>query len=85
MLGPEQCFFGSFDDKCRVALGLPAANEQAPIRMHLQYKVKLPDHDWVVAEKHKLIPSVYTTMVIEPNRGGDASAVTYSGPTYIAL
>ena len=24
-------------------------------------------------------------MVIEPNRGGDASAVTYSGPTYIAL
>ena len=35
MLGPEQCFFGSFDDKCRVALGLPAANEQAPILMHL--------------------------------------------------
>ena len=61
----EGCvFFLSQDDKARVPLGLPAANKQVRVVMHLQYRIKLPDHDFVVAEKHKLIPSVYAACKI---------------------
>lgn len=76
----EQCvFFLSQDDKARVPLGLSAANKQAPILMHMEYRVQLPDHDWVIAERHKLIPSVYAACVIKPG------AVSYSGPTAIFI
>ena len=47
--------------------------------MHLDYRVQLPDHDWVVAERHKLIPSVYASCVIKKQQ------VTYSGPTAIFI
>lgn len=47
--------------------------------MHLQYRVSLPDHDWVIAEKHKLIPSVYAACVVTDEK------VLYSGPTYISI
>lgn len=52
ILGPQQVIFLSQDDKTRVPLGITAANNETPILMHLEYRVKLPDHDWVVAEKH---------------------------------
>ncbi len=52
-------FFLSQDDKARVPLGLPAVHKQAAVLMHVQYRIQLPDHDWVIAETHKLIPSVY--------------------------
>lgn len=58
-LGPKEVFFISQDDKARIPLGITAANKQCAILMHLDYRVVLPDHDWVKAEKHKLIPSVY--------------------------
>lgn len=58
-LGPEDVARLSQDDKARVPLGVTAATHQSPILMHMEYRVRLPDHDWVVAEKHKLIPSVY--------------------------
>lgn len=75
----ERCvFFLSQDDKARVPLGLPAAHKQAPILMHLEYEIRLPDHDWVIAESHKLIPSVYAACEIK-------DSVTYSGPTFIAI
>ena len=85
ILGPRQVFFISQDDKARVPIGLKAANKQSPILMHLQYRVKLSDHDWVVANRHKLIPSVYTGINIKPQGLGYPEAVTYSGPTYIAI
>lgn len=53
--------------------------------MHVEYRVSLPDHDWVVAAKHKLIPSVYAGWIIKNNAMGRPEAVTYSGPTYIAI
>jgi hypothetical protein len=53
--------------------------------MHLDYRIRLPDHDWVVAERHKLIPSVYAVVNIKENKIGDPSAVTYSGPTFISI
>lgn len=55
--------------------------------MHLEYKVTLPDHDWVVAARHKLIPSVYAGICIEDGKiiDGDPKHITYSGPTYVAI
>lgn len=85
VLGPKQVFFLSSDDKARVPIGITAAKKQAPFLMHVEYRVTLPDHDWVVAKKHKLIPSVYAVIEIAENKFGDPSAVSYSGPTYIAI
>ncbi len=55
--GSDAVFFLSQDDKARVPIGLPAARKQAPLLMHLDYKITLPDHDFVIASGHKLIPS----------------------------
>lgn len=84
-LGSRQVAVISQDDKSRVPIGLTAANKQAPILMHLEYKVTLPDHDWVIAPRHKLIPSVYAGIKIEDAKIGDPKTVSYSGPTYIAI
>lgn len=52
--------------------------------MHLQYNLSLPDHDWVVAARHKLIPSVYGGINFKPNRFGKPE-IGYIGPTYIGI
>ena len=65
IMGSKCDFFLSQDDKARVPLGLPAANKQAPVLMHLEYRVQLPDHDREIVERHKLIPSVYAACVIK--------------------
>jgi hypothetical protein len=83
VMGPDVAVFVSCDDKARIPLGLAAANKQAPILMHLDYKVKLPDHDFVIATRHKLIPSVYATCLLKPD--DLSNAVSYSGPTFIAI
>ncbi|CAF0743506.1 unnamed protein product [Didymodactylos carnosus] len=80
IFGNNCIFFLSQDDKCKVPIGLPAAKIQAPMLMHLDYAVRLPDHDWTVAPRHQLTPSVYAACMIGPE--GD---VGYSGPTYIAI
>lgn len=85
LLGPSEICFLSQDDKARVPIGLTAANKQAPLLMHVEYKVTLPDHDWIVAAKHKLIPSVYAGIDIRKDSLGKPDAVGYSGPTYIAI
>ena len=83
-LDPEECTFHSEDDKAKVPIGLPAAKKHVPLLMHLEYKVLLPDHDFTVGALHKLIPSVIGVMEILPKKlTGDA--VTYNGPTYIAI
>ena len=79
IMGQKCVFFLSQDDKARVPLGLAAANKQSPILMHLEYTVQLPDHDWVIAERHKLIPSVYAACIVKPEN------VSYSGPTAIYI
>ncbi|CAF1030320.1 unnamed protein product [Rotaria magnacalcarata] len=70
----------SQDDKARVPIGLPATRRQAPLFMHLNYKIRLPDHDFVVAPRHKLIPLVYVECTIN-----DKKEVSYSGSTYITI
>lgn len=49
LLGPNETVFLSQDDKAKVPLGIAAANKQAPLLMHLEYQVRLADHDFVVA------------------------------------
>ncbi|GBP81709.1 Probable uridine nucleosidase 2 [Eumeta japonica] len=85
MLGPAQVFFLSQDDKARIPIGKTAVEKQAPFLMHMEYRVRLPDHDWVVAEKHKLISTVYAGIEINTDGMGRPEVVTYSGPTYVAI
>ena len=58
ILGPEEVTFHSMDDKAKVPIGITAGKKQTPLFMHMEYQVTLPDHDFVVDSKHKLIPSV---------------------------
>lgn len=85
ILGQNEVCFLSQDDKARVVMGLTAATKQAPILMHVEYRVTLPDHDFVVAANHKLIPSVIAGCVIKSGQLGRTEAVGYSGPTYVAI
>ncbi|XP_065667302.1 uncharacterized protein LOC136087764 [Hydra vulgaris] len=48
--------------------------------MHMEYKVKLMDYDFVVDPQHKLIPPVYG--ICEVNKTGN---VSYSGDTFIRI
>ena len=64
------------DDKSHILLGVPAANKQSPILVTMEYPVTLSDHTFVVATKHKLIPSVYALQKIKPDR------LSYGGPTH---
>ena len=77
---PDAVLFLSNDDKARVPLGLAAANLQAPILMHLDYKVRLNDHSFVVGPRHTLIPSVYAVCEERPN-----GELSYSGNTFIRV
>ena len=70
----------AFLDKGCSALGLAAVSLQPPILMHLDYRVRLPDHDFIIKQKHKLIPSVY-----EVHEVSTKGKVTYSGDTFIQI
>ena len=87
VLGKEEVTFISQDAKARVPIGITAANKQAPLMMHVEYKVKLPDHDFVKAPRHKLIPDVYAGIDLKSstNEFGNHKSIGYSGPTYIAI
>lgn len=85
ILGPDSVSFLSQDDKARVPIGLTAANKEAPLLMHVEYKISLPDHDFIIAAKHKLIPCVYASCEVKLNEMGRPEAVSYIGPKYIAI
>lgn len=85
LLGPEEVTFHSMDDKAKVPIGITAAKKQTPLIMHMDYQVTLPDHDFVVGSKHKLVPSVIGDMKVVKSKDLTNDGVTYSGPTYIAI
>ena len=58
LLSDENIFFLSADDKARLLLGLPVSRKQTVMLMYLECRVKLPDHDFWIGEKHKLISSL---------------------------
>ena len=51
ILGPEVVAFLSNDDKARLNIGVTAVQRQTKITMHLEYRVKMADHDWIVADR----------------------------------
>ena len=53
--------------------------------MRMEYQVTLPDHDFVVAPKHKLIPFVIGDMKFVKSKDLTNDVVTYSGATYIGI
>ena len=59
LLGPYSIRLMTIDNEAYVALSLGSATLQAPIFIHLDYKVLLPDHRFVFGERHNLIPAVY--------------------------
>lgn len=44
----------------------------------MEYRILLPDHDWVSLY-------VYAGVNVEPNNFGKEEAVGYSGPTHISI
>ena len=73
------------DDKAKVSIGITAAKEQTPLLMHMEYQVTLPDHDFHVGSIHKLIPSVIGDTKVVKSKDLTKDAVSYSGPTCIAI
>ena len=69
----------SNDDKARVPLGLTAASLQAPLLMHMEYKVKLMDHDcrWPTAQ----VNPIGVWHMRSYNNGN----VSYSGDPFIRI
>ena len=85
LFGPALTSFIGQDDKAHVPIGITAANMQAPLLMSVKYKVQLPDHDFVIATKHKLTPTVIGLREIQDTPLADRKAVKYSGPTLIQV
>lgn len=79
LFGPNSIFIFAQDDKARVPIGVPAIQRPVRVTMHVQYKLTLPDHDFVIADRHKLIPSIYGALEVQNG------SVTYNGPTYCAI
>ena len=84
-MGPGEVTFHPQDDKAKAHIALIAASKQPPILIHMEYQVTLPDHDFVVAPKHKLIPYFTDDMKLVKIKDLTNHAVTYSGATYIDI
>ena len=80
--------FHSQDDKAKAPIEITAASKQAPLLMHKEYKVILPDHDYVVAPQHKLIPSATSLgmpLLILAQRTVQFEALNTLAPVLMAL
>ena len=73
------------DDKARVPIGLTAANKQSPLMIHVEYRVQLSDHDFVLAKSHKLVPSVIAAVEVKQNCIGQQVGMTYYKIQFRAL
>ena len=65
VFGNKTVFPVSIDDKAKIPIGITAAKSQVPLVMHMEYEIRLPDHDFVKAAKHKLTPSAYAACQIK--------------------
>ena len=84
LLGPGDVTFYSQDDKAKVLIGLLAASKQPPLSIHMEYKVTLPDHSYVITPQNMLISSVIRDIRI-PEKDFSGDNVTYSIPMYGAI
>ena len=53
--------------------------------MHMEYEVRLPDHDFVMASKHKLMSSVHAAYEIQTISARSQSEISHIGPLHIAI
>ena len=83
-LAPEEVIFHSQDNKAKLSIGLTVAYKQAPLAMHVEYKVKLPDHDFVIVKRHKLLPWVIGYMQVKA-KTLSPNAAMYSKLTKIEI
>ena len=83
--GPEEVTFHLVDDKAKVPVDIAAAKKQTPLLMHMEYQVTLREHDFIVGSKHKLIPLVIGDRKAIKSKDLANDAVSYSGPTCIAI
>ena len=76
----------SVDDKAKVDLGIAAAQKEQKMLMQCERTVKLPDHSYSIAPKHKLIQSVKLICNIDDKFGfGNYRAVRSHGKCYVAV
>ena len=80
LIGPKSVLVLSIDDKARVKLDLAAASLQSSMLKSMDYKVRLPDHSFVVGERYLLTPSVYGVCDID-----EKGRLICSGDTFILL
>ena len=80
LFGPKSVLILSTDDKARVKLSLVAVSLKSPMLMSMDYKVRSPDHSFVVGELHSIIPSVYGVCDID-----EKGCLTYSSDTFIRV
>ena len=73
------------DNKPNVPIVVTVAKKQTALLVEMEYHVTLPDHDFVTGSKHKLIPSVIGDMKVANSKDLTNDAISYSGPTYIAI
>ena len=85
LFGSDNVFVLSVDDKAKVPVGVTAVRKQAPLIMHVSYKIRLLDHDFVNATKHKLTPFLYSACEIKPPSSRADPEIAYSGPTYMVI
>ena len=77
--GPKQASFIRQDDKAHIPSGITR------LLMSLKYEFQLPDHDFVIASKHKLTPMVIGLREMQDTPVADRTALKYSGPTVIQV
>ena len=51
----------------------------------MEYEVRLPDHDFVMASKHKLMSSVHAAYEIQTISARSQSEISHIGPLHIAI
>lgn len=83
-LGSEEVTFNSLGNKSKIPSRLTALHTQASLVMHIEYKVKISNHDIIIAKQHKLVPSVVGDMKVKA-KPLSFDAVTYSGPIYMVV
>src|SRR5436190_2971624 len=67
---PQDVVLISQDDKAKVPLGIAAVGRTFKTMQTINEPISVPDHDFPVGAKHKLVPSVY--LVINPNNTNDS-------------
>ena len=77
ILGPKEVIIHYMDDKAKVLIGITAAKKQTLLLMHMEYQVTLPEYDFSVGSKHKLIPSVIGDMTVIKSKDLTNDGVTY--------